>query len=122
MTYLSHLFKESFEMSFQEYLTLKRLRHARGLLVDTDRSILEISNESGFSDPRYLNAACEKYYNCSAAEVRKGICGSANAPTEVMYNRQLFFSQDEAVSLLTNLREAYRKESDEISVWRLYDC
>lgn len=122
LTYLSHLFKESFEMSFQEYLTLKRLRHARGLLVSTDRSILDISNESGFSDPRYLNAACERYYNCSAAEVRQGICDSANAPTEVMYNRQFFFPPEEAVSLLGDLRETTPQENGAISAQRFYDC
>lgn len=121
LTYLSHLFKENFKMSFQEYLTFKRLRYARGLLADTDRSILDISNESGFSDPRYLNAACERYYNCSAADLRHGNGDSANEPPEVKYDWQFFFSSEEAVSLLTALREANRKENGELSVRRLYD-
>ncbi|MFC2742185.1 MAG: helix-turn-helix domain-containing protein, partial [Selenomonas artemidis] len=52
LTYLSHLFKEVLGMSFQDYLRKKRFTHARRLVAETQRSILDISLCCGFSDVR----------------------------------------------------------------------
>ena len=54
MSYLSHLFKDTLGMSFQEYLKKRRFEYARSLLLGTRKSLLDISLESGFSDARYM--------------------------------------------------------------------
>ncbi|MFR2646182.1 MAG: helix-turn-helix transcriptional regulator [Blautia coccoides] len=71
LTYLSHLFRDELNLSFQEYLNLKRFEYACRLLQNTDKKVLTVSIESGFSDVRYLNQLCQKYYNCPASELRQ---------------------------------------------------
>ena len=53
--YLSHLFKSSFGMPFQEYLSRVRCEKARKQLILTDLSLLDICLSCGFSDPKYFN-------------------------------------------------------------------
>ncbi len=69
--YLSHLFKDSFGISFQEYLQKIRSEKAMKLLNMTQMSILDISIHCGFSDPKYLNKGIEKYYGMTPRQVRK---------------------------------------------------
>ena len=71
VTYLSHFFKEFFQMSFQEYLQSVRSEKARQLLLTTDLNLLEISLDCGFSDVKYLNKAFQKQYGCSPREYRR---------------------------------------------------
>ena len=69
--YLSHLFKESFGITFQNYLSKIRCEHARQLLLLTDHSLLDVSIACGFSDPKYFNKAFKAQYGCSPKEYRK---------------------------------------------------
>lgn len=83
MAYLSHLFKNAVNMSFQEYLNSLRFEHALLLLKKTDISITDICLESGFSDSRYLNKRLKLAYNLPLKDIRntdiglnKNIAGS----------------------------------------------
>ena len=71
MTYLSHLFRETLDMSFQEYLMKKRFEYARAMILGSRKSLLEISLESGFSDSRYMIRMFEKEFGCTPAVYRK---------------------------------------------------
>ena len=68
--YLSHLFKDYFQMSFQQYLAALRCEKARQLLLLTNPNLLDISMESGFSDIKYLNKAFARQYGYSPREYR----------------------------------------------------
>lgn len=70
-TYLSHFFRKNFGVSFQEYLKTLRLEKALILLRDKTMSMVDICMNCGFSDSRYLEAACKKTVGCSVAEYRK---------------------------------------------------
>lgn len=70
MTYLSHLFKGTINMSFQEYLNSLRFEHALFLLKKTDMSVIDICMESGFSDSKYLNKRLKSVYNLSIKEFK----------------------------------------------------
>ena len=120
LTYLSHFFKDNLKISFQEYLNTKRLKHAQNLLANTDKSIIDISIESGFSDPRYLNMACKKHYNCSAIELRQKKCSMIAQNAEVSDNQQRFSSRDDAISLLNSIRNECSEKYKDYSVWELY--
>ena len=120
LTYLSHFFKDNLKISFQEYLNTKRLKHAQNLLANTDKSIIDISIESGFSDPRYLNMACKKYYNCSAIELRQKKSSMITEFAEVSDNQQRFSSRDDAISLLQSIRNECSEKYKDYSVWELY--
>lgn len=70
MTYLSHLFKDTINMSFQEYLNSLRFEHALLLLKKTDMSVTDICLESGFSDSKYLNKRLKSVYGLSIKDFR----------------------------------------------------
>lgn len=69
--YLSHFFKESFRLSFQDYLARIRSEKARQLLLLTRQSLLDISMSVGFSDPKYFNSSFRKQYSCTPKEYRR---------------------------------------------------
>lgn len=69
-THLSHFFTENFNMPFQEYLMKLRCEKARAMLLRTDLSLFDISFSCGFSDPKYLNKAFFRQYNCSPKDYR----------------------------------------------------
>jgi len=69
--YLSHLFKDSFGMSFQDYVLKIRCEKARQLLLLSEQSLLDICISCGFSDPKYFNSGFKKQYGCTPRVYRK---------------------------------------------------
>ena len=69
--YLSHFFKENFGMSFLDYVTSLRCDHAGRELLSTDRALLDICYDAGFSDPKYFQKAFRSKYGLSPREYRK---------------------------------------------------
>ncbi|MGM0395619.1 MAG: helix-turn-helix domain-containing protein [Bacillota bacterium] len=69
--YLSYKIKEVFGHGFNEYLNQIRVEESTKLLLDTDKSISEISEEVGFSHPRYFNKHFKIHYNCTPVQYRK---------------------------------------------------
>ncbi len=69
--YLSHFFKKYMNLTFQEYLNEVRFQHAEYLIEHTDKSILDISIDCGFSDIRYLNRMFAQHYGCTPNEYRQ---------------------------------------------------
>ena len=72
LTYLSHFIKDNLGMSFQDYLKNIRFNHALHLIENTNRTMLDISLESGFSDIRYLNEVFISRYGTTPSQYRKG--------------------------------------------------
>ena len=70
-TYLSHFFRKAFGVSFQTYLSTQRLEKALVLMHDKNTTMVDICMSCGFSDSRYLEAACRKMFGCSVSEYRK---------------------------------------------------
>ncbi len=99
-TYLSHFFRKTFGVSFQEYLKTQRLEKALVLMHDKTISMVDICMNCGFSDSRYLEAACQKTFGCSVAEYRKH-CDEQGVETENgedVLSKKL--SQNECLQLL----------------------
>ena len=65
--------KELTGMGINEYIQGRRLMRARKLLIDTDMSITEVSEELGFSSPRYFSELFKKAYEVSPREFKKTI-------------------------------------------------
>lgn len=74
--YLSHLFKNSFGMPFQEYLSRVRCEKARKQLILTDLSLLDICIGCGFSDPKYFNRDFRRQYGCTPRQYRRQLSAS----------------------------------------------
>lgn len=115
LTYLSHFFKDALGMTFQEYLNQKRFEYACHLLATTDRKILDISLNSGFSDVRYFNQAFQKQFGCTPKDYRQGKGGVFPKHRVLTGTTQYFFAPEDARLLLAwprqNLREQLKNHS-----------
>jgi AraC-like DNA-binding protein len=58
-------------MTFTEYVTRYRIEQARKQLLFTDRSILNIALDNGFTDDRRFILAFKKYYIDTPLQYRK---------------------------------------------------
>ena len=80
--YLSHFFKENYGMSFLDYLTSLRCDHAGRELLSTDRPLLDICYDAGFSDPKYFQKAFRSKYGISPREYRSRFRGDHSYDSE----------------------------------------
>ena len=69
--YFSRLFKEVVGASFSDYLNKIRLRHAYQLLEQTNLSIGEVAEQSGFSNGNYMCDVMKRYLGMSPTAYRK---------------------------------------------------
>ncbi|AYD41159.1 helix-turn-helix domain-containing protein [Clostridium fermenticellae] len=69
--YLSHGIKDTTGYSFTDLLNLTRADEAIKLLLDTDKTISEISEEVGFSHTRYFNKHFKIHFKSSPSQFRK---------------------------------------------------
>lgn len=94
--YISHFIKDMLGISFQEYLNLKRLDRFIELLTTTDKTITDISYESGFPSTKSLNRLFKLKYNCSPSEYKRN------------YSEKSLESQEDNF-LYRDKEEAYKK-------------
>ncbi len=69
--YLSSLFKEEVGQNFKEYLTSVKLYKARRLLMTTEKTINEISEEVGYNNAKQFSAIFKKYVGVTPAAYRR---------------------------------------------------
>jgi transcriptional regulator GlxA family with amidase domain len=72
-TYFCDLFKKFAGMTFNEYISLLRINHAKRLLGTTDMSITEVAIASGFNDISNLCRQFARQMNVSPSEYRKRV-------------------------------------------------
>ncbi len=71
-SYLSHLFSKQTGVSIIKYLTIHRLEKANQLLKETNRKIIEISSDVGYSNFPYFCTLFKNYYGKTPTQVREG--------------------------------------------------
>lgn len=71
--YLGRLFKKETKATINQYVTLRRLKRAKRLLVETESTIIDISTEVGFSSVTYFNRLFKTKFGVTPSEYRKGI-------------------------------------------------
>lgn len=70
-SHCSRSFSVLFGESFSRYLNRRRLRRAKELLTDTDRTIGDIAITAGFRDPAYFSRVFARMEGIRAAEYRR---------------------------------------------------
>lgn len=65
------IFRRTLNKTPMEYVTELRLRKAMELLRQSDRTVLEISYEVGFSGASYFTETFRKFYGCTPKEYRR---------------------------------------------------
>lgn len=68
---LSIIFKNQMGISFSEYLRKVRIEAGCRLLVDTDKSIWEVANDTGYGDVRSFREHFKDFYNVTPLKFRK---------------------------------------------------
>ena len=69
--HISHIIHSQTGFTFQEHLNFLRLHCAIDLMMTTNLRLIDISMESGFSDPKYLNKYFHKMFGIKPSEMRK---------------------------------------------------
>lgn len=69
--YFCRLFKRIMHSTVTEYLNYVRVSKAERMLSDSDKTISEVSLDSGFSSVSYFNRIFKKYKNCSPSVYKR---------------------------------------------------
>lgn len=67
--YMSEYMRKA-SVGFRRMLSYIRANASESLLLNTDKTILEISEECGFSDVKYYYSAFKRWYNCTPKQFR----------------------------------------------------
>lgn len=71
----THLIKELYGRTFVQQVTQFRLRHAAGMLWQTDKSVTDVAMECGFGDLSNFHKAFRKHFHMTPLQYRKrGSC------------------------------------------------
>lgn len=70
-THISHLFKDYYGITFQNYLTNLRFEKAITFILNTRLSQMDIALSCGFSDAKYLSSIIKKRLGCNLSEYRR---------------------------------------------------
>ena len=113
MGYLSHLFNNCLGISFHEYLKRIRCETAAVLLQSTTLSLLDVSEQCGFSDIKYFRAAFQDRYGCTPRNYRKyNISAHFVASLRINYTisdtEESFISSSECLDILSKYKNTSR--------------
>lgn len=72
-SYLSHIFKKKMGESFIDYLNKVRVKHAKELLVSSDKKMYQIALLSGYNNVRYFFRAFKKIEGMTPEQYRKSL-------------------------------------------------
>lgn len=104
MHYLSHFVKDALNQSFQEYVGSVRLNCACKLMADGDRRLLDICEESGFSDYRYFSRAFKRQFGMTPEQYRDLLVKPETAEiVHSLHSLERFYSDEESKTLLSRL-------------------
>jgi AraC-like DNA-binding protein len=71
--YFCRLFKKTCGVGFSEYINFVRISKAEKMLRKTDKTVLEVALDTGFSSVSYFNSIFRKYRGCTPSACRNAI-------------------------------------------------
>ena len=105
-THFSHLFTSLFGVTFQDYVNIKRMEQCIRLMPNKEKTLLEISYESGFSDPKYMNRMFIKHFGYTPKEYRRRIGAEQVEVKQVIHETETIYSVTDSINAL----EAFEKD------------
>ena len=106
-THFSHLFTSLFGVTFQDYVNIKRMEQCIRLMPNKEKTLLEISYESGFSDPKYMNRMFIKHFGYTPKEYRRRIGAEQVELKQVIHETETIYSVSDSINAL----EAFEKDN-----------
>ena len=104
-THFSHLFTSLFGVTFQDYVNIKRMEQCIRLMPNKEKTLLEISYESGFSDPKYMNRMFIKHYGYTPKEYRRRIGAEQVEVKQVIHETETIYSVPDSVKALNEFEK-----------------
>ncbi|MEG0829110.1 MAG: AraC family transcriptional regulator [Anaerovoracaceae bacterium] len=104
--YVSHLIKKTLGFNFQNFVNGIRLEFGEKMLVFTNLSLMQISQNCGFSSPNYFNKCFSAWHGKTPAEYRKDY-----HPGQRTFKRA--FTTEEALKLLRPYLNTSRNKGDD---------
>ncbi len=71
--YLRQLFKQETGQTFTEFLTAKRMQHAKMLLGNPKIRISDVAEQCGYADPRYFSVCFKKQFHMTPSEYQASL-------------------------------------------------
>jgi AraC-like DNA-binding protein len=109
-THFSHLFTSLFGVTFQNYVNIKRMEQCIRLMPNKEKTLLEISYESGFSDPKYMNRMFLKHYGVTPKEYRRRLGNEQVEIKQVIHETETIYSVSDAINSLVDFEKRHPKE------------
>ncbi|MBP3731757.1 MAG: helix-turn-helix transcriptional regulator [Bacilli bacterium] len=108
-THFSHLFTSLFGVTFQNYVNIKRMEQCIRLMPNKEKTLLEISYESGFSDPKYMNRMFIKHFGYTPKEYRKRLGMEQKEISQITHEFETIYSLSESVGALEEYQKSHAK-------------
>lgn len=70
--YMSHIFKKETGEGLSRFIRVYRLEKAKELLQNSNKKIVQICKETGFTNSSYFCKSFREYYGCSPEKFRRG--------------------------------------------------
>ena len=106
-THFSHLFTSLFGVTFQDYVNIKRMEQCIRLMPNKEKTLLEISYESGFSDPKYMNRMFIKHFGYTPKEYRRRIGGEQVEVKQVIHETETIYNVADSIHSLTDFEKRH---------------
>jgi AraC-like DNA-binding protein len=108
-THFSHLFTSLFGVTFQDYVNIKRMEQCIRLVPNKEKTLLEISYESGFSDPKYMNRMFIKHYGYTPKEYRRRIGAEQVEVKQVIHETETIYSVSDSVKAIDDFAARFKE-------------
>ena len=106
-THFSHLFTSLFGVTFQNYVNIKRMEQCIRLMPNKEKTLLEISYESGFSDPKYMNRMFIKHFGYTPKEYRKRLGMEQKEISQITREFETIYSLSESIGALEEYQKSH---------------
>ena len=106
-THFSHLFTSLFGVTFQNYVNIKRMEQCIRLMPNKEKTLLEISYESGFSDPKYMNRMFIKHFGYTPKEYRKRLGMEQKEISQITREFDTIYSLSESIGALEEYQKSH---------------
>lgn len=106
-THFSHLFTSLFGVTFQNYVNIKRMEQCIRLMPNKEKTLLEISYESGFSDPKYMNRMFIKHFGYTPKEYRKRLGKEQKEISQITREFETIYSLSESIGALEEYQKSH---------------
>ena len=104
-THFSHLFTSLFGVTFHNYVNIKRMEQCIRLMPNKEKTLLEISYESGFSDPKYMNRMFIKHFGYTPKEYRKRLGMEQKQISQSAEEFETIYSLSESIKALDDFEK-----------------